>query len=266
MRSTRRFWWQAAGLVAAATAVSPALAQSVPGATEIMALPDDTPVKSPQMLPAPRPAVAPLAVMPAPAPTPAPACGADYAATGSHWSWARWRAEKKAWCQAHLWGYPAEFEAPPLGATAHAHFRTMVANGEAAAMVLYRCDFKDGTNDLNQHGRDRLTVMACKLGVNTFPIVIERTPEAPALAEGRRAAILNVLAVNSIVVPPERVIIGAPIANGMAGSDAEILYPYQIRNMQIQAAPLPIQGGGSGLGTGGTGGGTGAAGGFGAPR
>jgi len=255
----------------AATAASPALAQSLPGAGEVMALPDDAPARTTETLPPPRPAataptVRPLAVIPA-----ASSCGAECATGRSRWSWQGWRAEKHAQCQAHFWGYPAEFEAPPLGATIHGHFQTMVANGEAASMVLYRCDFKEGSNELNLRGRDQLTKMAGLVGVNNFPIVIERTPEAPALAEARRTAILNVLAMNSIVLPPERVRIGVPIAHGLAGSDAQVLYPYQLRNMQYQALPLPFLSGGAGLGTtGGTGTGTGTgaggAGGVGLPR
>src|SRR6516164_3809840 len=141
MRTTRRVWLQAAGLLLAA---SPARAQDMPPRTYRPTRADV--LGDVETLPQPRPAV----TQPAPAVVPAsPGCGQDCAAQPAASSWQRWRAEKHAACQAHIWGYPAEFEAPPLGATIHAHFRTMVANGEAAGMVLYRYDFVDATDALN---------------------------------------------------------------------------------------------------------------------
>jgi hypothetical protein len=266
MRRTRRVWWKAAGLLLAATAASPALAQGVPGA---VALPDNTPPRvlppgDVEMLPAPRSEELPAPqVRPAPAPARAatptsPGCGSGCEAKGSVSGFQRWRAEKHASCQAHLWGYPAEFEAPPLGSTIHAHFRTMVANGEAAAMVLYHCDFVDGSNALNLHGRDQLTRIAAMMGANPAPIVIERTPGAPGLAEARRAAILNVFAANNIPVPPDRVLIGPSLASGLTGTDSQVLYLGSLTNLNAQGRPLlpPSRGAASSSGTGGGGGGT----------
>src|SRR5262249_28060315 len=128
-------------------------------------------------------------------------------------------------------------------------------NSEAAAMVLYQCDFLDGTNTLNLHGRDQLTRIACMIAGNNCPIVIERTPEAPGLAEARRTAVLNILAMNNVPVPPERVLIGPAIALGMSGVDAQILYGTSLRNLREQGAPLPVPSSGSGVGYSGGGGG-----------
>jgi hypothetical protein len=281
--------WKAAGLLLAATAASPALAaEGGPGA---MALPEDIPPGYPPPAtarPAARqaptaqpdahpPAIAkpdPLAdVAPLPPPRPAPLPPAESVvappthpaggACGGAEGWSHWWGGRHSDCQAHMWGYAEEFRAPPLGATIHAHYRTMVANGTAAAMMLYRYDFIDGTEVLNQRGRDQLTRIATMLHDNAFPIIIERTPEAPALAEARRAAILNVLALNAIPVPPGRIVIAPPIAYGLSGADAEVLYNYQTISLSTQAAPLPATGtvstgvGGFGSAGGGFGGGTG---------
>jgi hypothetical protein len=255
MRRTRRLWCNAAGLLLAATATGPALAQEAPA---------DPPKV--EVLPPPRTSAPPPRPMTGAAPIAEPAgpvSGHDSPAAGGRWFWQRWRAERHAKCQAHLWGYPEEFEAPPLGQTIHEHFRTMVANGEAAAMVLYRYDFCDGSDVLNLRGRDQLTKIAAMLQGNGFPIIIERTPEAPALAEARRAAILNVLAHNAIPIPPERVVIGPPIAHGLSGIEADALYQYHLNNLRIQATPLPATGSITGSGFGGTTSGFGGAGGFG---
>jgi hypothetical protein len=267
MRKTRRVYWTAAGLLLAA---SPALAQEVrqgvqPARADVETLPAPrasvTPMPAAPALVAPA-QVAPAQVLPAQVvPATGPACASGAAAGDWKSSWHLWRAEKHADCQAHMWGYPSEFSAPPLGAVIHAHFRTMVANGEAASMVLYRCDFIDGKEMLNLRGRDELTRMAAMLGTNNCPIVIERTPEVPALAEARRMAVLNVFALNGIPIPPERIVIGPSIAHGLSGTDAEFLYRYSFRNMAVQATPVPIPTGGAGVGTQGGGGGLGGIGG-----
>ena len=132
----------------------------------------------------------------------------------------------------------------------HAHFRVMVANGEAASMVLYRYDFVDGADTLNLHGRDQLTKIACMMAQNTFPIIIERTPKAPAVAEKRRNAILNILSMNNISVSPERVIIGPSIAVGLSGVEAERINFLMMDNVRVQGAAVPIPAGGGSVGTG----------------
>jgi hypothetical protein len=298
-RTRRRLWWRAAGFLLAATAASPVLGQALPGA---VALPDDVPPGFPPpvtqparplpartairqapaappeapvdgtILPAPRTQVTPTPAAPPPQPvvivpapvTAAPACEPAGAAAGGHGSWWHWH-KKRADCQAIFWGYPEEFVAPPLGATIHAHFRTMVANGEAAAMVLYRCDFLDHCDTLNQRGRDQLTKIACLLAHNDFPIIIERTPDNPALAESRRLAVLNVLAHNAIVLAPERVLVGPPIANGLSGIEAEALHRYFLNNLAVQAVPITVPSRGA-ASTGGFGGGQIGGGGFGGGR
>jgi hypothetical protein len=164
-------------------------------------------------------------------------------------------------------GFPEEFEAPPLGASVAAHYKTHVANGDAARMVLYHYDFVEGSDMLNLHGRDKLAEIGGMLPHNFFPIVVERTPACPHLAEARRVMVLNELTHSPFRIPAERVVIGPPIANGMLGVEAEVVYTNQIS--QVQSGGSPSAGGGVGggqaiLGSG-TGAGTGAASGT-APR
>jgi hypothetical protein len=61
-----------------------------------------------------------------------------------------------------------------------------VANGEAARMVLYRYDFEDGSPMLNARGLDELARIAALLPQNFYPLVVERTPCDPGLAEARK--------------------------------------------------------------------------------
>jgi hypothetical protein len=151
--------------------------------------------------------------------------------------WARWRARCfrcKCCLQSLFLGFPEEFEELPLGYDLYAHGRTMVVNGEAAGMVLYNYDFIDGHPQLNLHGLDRLARIAHLLAVNPAPVVIERTPCAPGLAEARRLAVLNELAKGPCPVPPERVVIGKPLDPGLSGPEAELIYRNLL--LQVQSA------------------------------
>jgi hypothetical protein len=249
MHRTRSHWPTAAGLLLAAAA-SPATAQNAPAK---VLPPPDAPANGVMALPAPRPADAP-----APAPTaPAETNGAPCATPGPGGGWQQWRSEHHARCQANMWGYPEEFDAPPLGASVHAHYRGMVANGEAAGMVLYRYDFLCDAAKLNMHGYDRLARMAAYQAEHHQPIVIERTPELPTLAEARRAAVLSVLAKHGHVVSPDLVIIGSRWAVGLPGDDAVRIYGSYLNNLTVQGQPVsPLSSGGTGIVTsGGSGGG-----------
>ncbi|MCI0457427.1 MAG: hypothetical protein L0Z62_10700 [Gemmataceae bacterium] len=152
-------------------------------------------------------------------------------------------------------GYPQEFEAPELGWSVQMHYERHVANGEAARMVLYHYDFVDCSPALNLRGRDRLAQLAPLLTHNPFPIVIERTPWDPALAEARRLAVLSELGAAPFAVPPERVVIGLPAANGLRGVEAEVING----NLMRQTRSYGVLGIGGSVGGGGVlGGGIGA--------
>jgi hypothetical protein len=130
-------------------------------------------------------------------------------------------------CKTRFWacfGYESEFEALPLGASVDATYRNHVGNGDAARMILYHYDFVDGAASLNLHGQDQLTKIAAMLTQNGFPVVIERTPSTPALAEQRRLVVLYQLGMRGITIPAGRVVIGKQIANGLRGSEAEIIH------------------------------------------
>jgi hypothetical protein len=132
-----------------------------------------------------------------------------------------WRRLKES-LQPHFLGYPGEFESPPLGHFVYLHAKTQVANGDAARMVLYHYDF-DGTQ-INTRGQYQLEKIAAMLPRNFFPIVIEATPNAPGRDEARRVAVLQALGRSSFPVPPERVVVGRPIAGGLRGVEAERIY------------------------------------------
>src|SRR5262249_13751966 len=136
-------------------------------------------------------------------------------------------------------GLPEEFKPAPLGESVAQHYLAHVANGNASRMVLYQYDFVCDTAVLNQRGNDQLARMASWLPNNAFPIVIERTPWEPALAEARRLGVLEALAESPFPVPPERVVIGPQLATGLQGVEAELIY----RNLLRQTLTQGTQGG-----------------------
>jgi hypothetical protein len=248
----RYHWWASAGLFLVgasnvALAAPPGPEPTAGTQPPAVAPKSDAPANVPT-LPSPRESAAPApAAEGAPSPA-APSCAAPVAGGGLVA-----RTGHRGDCQAKMWGYPEEFLAPPLGAVMAANFRPMVANGQAADLVLFRMDFLHGCESLNAHGADRLARMASQLGHLPFPIIIERTPE-PGLAETRRAAVLALLAREGVPVPPERVIIGPRLSVGLTGPDAMRVQQYYLINSDYQNQPVPVltQGGIGGTGAGGT--------------
>jgi hypothetical protein len=130
-------------------------------------------------------------------------------------------------CKWRFWaclGFESEFEPQPLGASVQATYRAHVANGVAARMVLYHYDFVENTAALNIRGQDHIAEIAAMLPHYGFAVIIERTPSRPELAESRRLAVLTQLGRAGVAIPPERVVIGPPIANGLRGGEAEIIH------------------------------------------
>jgi hypothetical protein len=162
-------------------------------------------------------------------------------------------------------GYPEEFNEWPLGSALYAHGRTQVANGNAARLVFYHYDFVEGSNQLNVRGHDKLAKIAHLLPSSFCPVVIERTPSTPGLDENRRGVILAELSGSRFPVPPERVVIGPPIAAGLAGFEAVIVYGNQLNALSSGgAAGVGGYAGNAGLSAGGLSGSIGGAvGGFG---
>jgi hypothetical protein len=145
--------------------------------------------------------------------------------------------------QEHALGYLEEFNEWPLGASLYAHGRTQVANGLAAQQVFYAYDFVEETGRLNTRGQDKLARIAAELPASCHPVIVERTPANPALAESRRMTVLAELGKFPFPVPPERIVVGAPISIGLDGEEANVLYGNQLQFLRGGGAAL---GGGAG--------------------
>lgn len=142
----------------------------------------------------------------------------------------KWTHYWKPELQESHWGYPEEFCEKPLGYFIYAHNRTMVANGEAARMMLYHYDFVQNEPELSSRGQQQLAKIAYMLPRNYFPLAIQSTPDNPGLAERRRQYVLELLAAAEFPIPPERVVVTGPISYGRQGYEAE---PSQALMLQI---------------------------------
>ena len=142
--------------------------------------------------------------------------------------------------QGKMLGYPEDYVPRPLGASVYDHGRIMAANGAAARLVLHRYDFKDGSAELNLRGEDQLVKLSAQLANSPFPLLIERTPDEPDLAQSRRYAVLAKLATGPCPLPSDRVLVGAPIANGLSGVDAQIIGSNALQRTQQYGPPIPI--------------------------
>lgn len=179
-------------------------------------------------------AMPPVAAVPAAPPSASDGCSAPPGNFRQRWHYHT---------QSVFWGFPSQFQRPPLGYFLRAHGETEVANGTAVRMTLYHYDFVDGSGALNLHGRDQLAKIAAMLPHNFFPIVIERTPGAPGLAESRRLAVLHELAAGPFPIPAERVVIGPSLGDDLRGVEAEIMN-FNIMAQDQARGIGSVQGGG----------------------
>src|SRR5262249_20782245 len=90
-------------------------------------------------------------------------------------------------------GYLPEYDAPPLGATIGAHFRTQVRNADPDRLMLHDYDFMCGTDQLNYRGKEKLAKMAAMLAGGAPAVLIEVTPLDLKLSEARRLSVTNCL-------------------------------------------------------------------------
>ena len=144
--------------------------------------------------------------------------------------------------QDNMIGYPAEFVEPPLGFYVNEGRAIMRSKADTHRFTLYRTDFLEGTNRLSPIGASRFNIMVPRLRSWPGPVVIEWSPETPAVAESRRQAVLALLQTTGLCVVPERVVIGPSPYPGLYGTNAANNYDIMIsRDQKVPTSFVPTR-------------------------
>jgi hypothetical protein len=128
----------------------------------------------------------------------------------------------------NLFGVPEAYDEPPLGAFRNQSIGAMEAKAAIHAFTFYRSDFLPGTAAFSPSGQARFHRVLARCPSWPGPVVVEWTPETPALAEVRRATLAGLLASSGTPTAAERVVVGPPAARGLSGTEADAAYQNSI--------------------------------------
>ncbi len=117
-------------------------------------------------------------------------------------------------------GYPNAFAEPPMGYYVNEQMAVQSAKANTHRFTLYRSDFLPGTSLFSPSGASRFNIMATRIPGWMGPIMIEWTPDNPALAEERRVALLETMQKAGMPVLAERVVIAPSPYPGARGVEA----------------------------------------------
>jgi hypothetical protein len=137
-------------------------------------------------------------------------------------------------------GYPDTFIEPPLGYYYNEQFAVQVAKADTHRFTLYRSDFLPGTSLFSPSGASRFNIMSTRIPGWMGPITVEWTPDQPALAEGRRQALLETMQRAGRPILADRVVIGPSPYPGAMGIEAINNSGNTILRSQAPAASFPL--------------------------
>jgi hypothetical protein len=137
-------------------------------------------------------------------------------------------------------GYPDTFIEPPLGFYVGEQFAVQVGKADPHRFTLYRTDFLPGTDLFSPMGASRFNLMFGRLPAWAGPVVVEWTPDQPALAQARRRAVLATLERAGRPVVAERVVIGPSPYPGLMGLEGANNFMNTIGRSQSAALSFPL--------------------------
>lgn len=129
----------------------------------------------------------------------------------------------KARQQATHWGYPEEFERPPVGSALYWNLTEQKAIGRPSRMTLHEFDFVPGSDQLKPRGQRELARISSCLPSGTCPILVEPTPGHPDLNEARRQTVWRELAGGQYPVPLERVVVARPQVRSLDDAESQLM-------------------------------------------
>ena len=251
-------------LLATAMCVRPAVAQDdVSGrviltpiaATEVPAIPVDAQVSEVPAVPYDD-GGSPAAVPAVPAvrvsqPCAAPPCAEAGCAEDGGSGISAWMQQQKAKWRDRMFGYPEEFQRPPVGMAVHGLLERQRQQAQAARMTLYRYDFKAGSSELNAAGQGRLARISRQLRVGHGAIFVEASGAGPMLDTARRESVTELLKSLQQEVSVDSVqAIGAPEFS-LDSESALLIHANRLQQTKSRGGSSGISGGGSSAGGGG---------------
>ncbi len=137
-------------------------------------------------------------------------------------------------------GHPDAFVEPPLGYYINQQFAVQVSKADPHRFTLYASDFLPGTDKFSPIGASRFNLMFARLPDWSGPIVVEWTPDQPAVAQARRRVVLETLTGAGSPVLAQRVVIGPSPYPGAMGIEATNQYMNTIFRNQAASHAFPL--------------------------
>lgn len=188
-----------------------------------------------------------------PAPTMVPLYEAEPECEPQPTRFQQWKQQHRAKWADKMWGYPSEFQRPPVGAAVQFYREQQKLNGRLARMALYEYDFLPGTAELKPRGREHLARISEWLPQVPGEIAIEPTREGLELDEARRQTVYQELA----SLPCGAALINIKTARrrhpGLDASSGQLIFDnrQQQTKMRGMSSPGGTMGAGTGAGLGG---------------
>ncbi|HMP03285.1 MAG TPA: hypothetical protein PKD86_08545 [Gemmatales bacterium] len=126
---------------------------------------------------------------------------------------------------------------PPPAGTHVRRLETMqIDKAEADDFVVYRHEWYMGGQELGPYGKYHLQLIARRLPLVPFPVLIEAADDM-TLNENRRKLVVQMLQSQGITDAEQRVVLGYPEAEGLYGEEAEQAFQQMMQGQQNQFGP-----------------------------
>lgn len=140
-----------------------------------------------------------------------PSCADSGCAEAEGSGLSAWMERQRAKWRDRMFGYPEEFQRPPVGMAVHGLLDRQRQQAQSSRMTLYRYDFKAGSSELNTAGQARLARISRQLRLQRHPVLVEASGAGEVLDTARRNSVQELLASLQTEVSAESVqTIGAP--------------------------------------------------------
>lgn len=174
---------------------------------------------------------------------PVKAVSCSHCAEGSGGRLSGWMERKRAELRDRVTGYPQEFLRPPLGMSTHGILAQQRMQVQASRTTLYRCDFVQGSSELNTSGWARLVRISRLLQRTPGPLLIETSEKGAALDEARRATVIEGLASLQHTLPPELVQIIGGSEHGLDSDSGLLIHQNRLQQTKSQGTGSGAAGG-----------------------